>query len=75
MHVTIKGQVTIPQDVREKLGITHHNEVDFVEENGRFYLIKRQVPSTGQRVLEKLTGSATVRMSTDEILALTRSED
>lgn len=74
MRVTIKGQVTIPQDVREKLGITPHCEVDFFEENSRFYLIKKQTPSTGQMIIEKLTGSATARMSTDKILALTRDD-
>lgn len=37
MRVTTKGQVTIPQDIREKLGITPATEVDFIEENDRVY--------------------------------------
>jgi AbrB family looped-hinge helix DNA binding protein len=28
MRVTIKGQVTIPQDIREKLGIVPADEID-----------------------------------------------
>ena len=32
MRVTIKGQVTIPQHIREKFGITPAAEVDFIEE-------------------------------------------
>ena len=35
MRVTSKGQVTIPQPIRNKLGITPAAELDFVEENGR----------------------------------------
>ncbi|MCF8080817.1 MAG: AbrB/MazE/SpoVT family DNA-binding domain-containing protein [Desulfobacterales bacterium] len=35
MRVTTKGQVTIPQHIREKFGITPDSEVDFVEEKGR----------------------------------------
>ena len=38
MRVTTKGQVTIPQHVREKLGITPATEIDFIEEKGRVYL-------------------------------------
>ena len=40
MRVTIKGQVTIPQQIREKLGIKPHTEVDFVAEGERVYLVK-----------------------------------
>ena len=42
MRVTTKGQVTIPQHIREKLGITPATEVDFVEEEGRIFSIKRK---------------------------------
>jgi AbrB family looped-hinge helix DNA binding protein len=40
MRVTTKGQVTIPQHIREKLGITPATEVDFIEEKGRIFLGK-----------------------------------
>lgn len=39
MRVTIKGQVTIPQEIREKLGISPAVEIDFVEENDRIFLL------------------------------------
>jgi AbrB family looped-hinge helix DNA binding protein len=38
MRVTTKGQVTIPQHIRKKLGITPATEVDFVEDKGRIIL-------------------------------------
>ena len=72
MRVTIKGQVTIPQDIRKKLGITPATEVDFIEENDRVYLVKREGPDVKTRKFRKLRGAATVKMTTDEIMALTR---
>ncbi len=74
MRVTTKGQVTIPQDVREKLGITPATEVDFIEEGERVYIVKRADEKAGIRRFAKLRGVATVKMTTDEIMALTRSD-
>jgi AbrB family looped-hinge helix DNA binding protein len=74
MRVTTKGQVTIPQEIREKLGITPAVEIDFIEENGKVYLAKRKgKPKRAQR-FSKLRGIGTVTMTTDEIMALTRGE-
>jgi AbrB family looped-hinge helix DNA binding protein len=75
MRVTTKGQVTIPQHIREKLGITPSTEVDFIEEKGRIILVKRDEKKTATRKFAKLRGLATVKMTTDEIMALTRSEE
>ena len=74
MRVTTKGQVTIPQHIREKLGITPSTEVDFVEEEGRIFLVKRKAGNAAERKFAKLRGSATVKMTTDEIMRLTRSD-
>ena len=75
MRVTTKGQVTIPMAIREKLGITAATEVDFVEENGRVYLVKRQNADAERRRFASLRGVATVKMTTEEIMALTRGEE
>jgi AbrB family looped-hinge helix DNA binding protein len=74
MRVTTKGQVTIPQHIREKLGITPATEVDFVEEEGRIFLVKRKEGKAAIRKFSRLRGSATVKMTTNEIMALTRSD-
>jgi AbrB family looped-hinge helix DNA binding protein len=75
MRVTTKGQVTIPQNIRDKLGITPATEVDFIEEEGRILLVKRKSEKAAKRKFAKLRGLATVKMTTDEIMALTRSEE
>ncbi|MDH4207048.1 MAG: AbrB/MazE/SpoVT family DNA-binding domain-containing protein [Desulfobacteraceae bacterium] len=74
MRVTTKGQVTIPQHIREKLGITPATEVDFVEEEDRIILVKRKGEKAVTRKFAKLRGAATVKMTTDEIMALTRAD-
>ncbi|MDA8428019.1 MAG: AbrB/MazE/SpoVT family DNA-binding domain-containing protein [Geobacteraceae bacterium] len=75
MRVTSKGQVTIPRNVRQQLGIFPQSEVEFVVEGST--VILRTVTGDagrGKRLIESLRGRATVRMSTDEIMALTRGE-
>ena len=74
MRVTIKGQVTIPIDIREKLGITPDTEVEFLEEGDRVFLVKRKGSVRATRKFKDLRGVATVKMTTDEIMALTRDE-
>lgn len=76
MRITRKGQVTIPQDVRNRLGLLPHTEVEF-EVTGNCARIRKAKPrrgagSRGQNALTALRGAADTRMSTDEIMALTR---
>ncbi|MBM3943529.1 MAG: AbrB/MazE/SpoVT family DNA-binding domain-containing protein [SAR202 cluster bacterium] len=51
-RVTSKGQVTIPKEVRERLGLRPGDEVEFIEEDGTYRLQKRVVP----QVLQKYRG-------------------
>lgn len=78
MKITTKGQVTIPIEIREKLGLLPDTEVEF-EIVGRAVRMRkvRSGSTTGRRgksIVERLRGRGSVRMSTDEILALTRGE-
>lgn len=76
MRVTSKGQVTIPRNVRQRLGIFPQSEVEFVVEGNTVVLrTATEQKSRGKRLVETLRGRATVRMTTDEIMALTRGED
>jgi len=71
MRVTTKGQVTIPINVREELGIRPETEIDFREDNGKFYIVKISKPKKTKQ-FNKLRGIATAKMTTDEIMNLTR---
>lgn len=75
MRVTSKGQVTIPQEIRERLGLLPDTEVEFIAERNAVRIVKaRGGARRGRRVVERLRGRATVSMSTSEIMALTRGE-
>lgn len=73
MRVTTKGQVTIPRNVREILGIVPESDVEFREDHGRFYIVKTTKHKTTHK-FKKLRGIATAKMSTDEIMSLTREK-
>lgn len=77
MRITSKGQVTIPIEIRERLGLLPHTEVRFeVEGNGVRIVREKTSPGRrGQKLLEKMRGRATSGMSTEEIMALTRAEN
>ena len=75
MRITTKGQVTIPQEIREQAGLLPQTEVEFVLEGDTVRLVKvepQKGEGRGQRVLRHLRGRATVSMTTEEILGLTR---
>lgn len=69
MKVTSKGQVTIPLVLRRKYGIDSRGEVDFVEEDGRIVV---RVSRRGTSPVRALLGRGDVKLSTDQILSLTR---
>ena len=79
MRITSKGQVTIPQDLRERAGLLPHTEVDFILEADGVRIVKaREVrrPGRGLMAVDRLRrGAGQVSMSTDEIMALTRGEE
>ena len=73
MHITTKGQVTIPQNIREKFGFLPHTEVEFIEENGNIILRKIGEGSTmAKKMLSQMRGRYQMTMSTDDIMKLTR---
>jgi AbrB family looped-hinge helix DNA binding protein len=75
MRVTGKGQVTIPKDLRDALGIGAGSEVDFERRDDTIVVRKlSRGPTRGRRLAEQLRGRGDIRMTTDEIMALTRGE-
>src|ERR1700680_1486943 len=76
VQITSKGQVTIPQEIRNRLGLLPHTKVEFELAGDHARIRKARRPRgesvRGSLALEALRGTADIRMSTDEILALTR---
>ena len=76
MRITSKGQVTIPQAIRDRLGLLPHTEVEFVVERGRAVLKpKKHAPTRAERLVAHLRQHGSkMRMSSKELLALLRDE-
>lgn len=73
MKITSKGQVTIPQEIRERLGLLPDTEVEFEVSGNVVRLRKAKGRSRrGKRLLSRMRGKGSGRLSTDQILALTR---
>jgi AbrB family looped-hinge helix DNA binding protein len=73
MRITTKGQITIPQEVREKMGFFPNTEVEFEISGKKVFIKKAASPSKrSKNLIARVRGKATVKMTTDEIMALTR---
>lgn len=76
MKITTKGQVTIPQDVRVEFGLLPNTEVEFVRD-GRGGVRLQKAPKTGARgaaLIARLRGKWRSKLTTDEVMRLTRGE-
>jgi antitoxin PrlF len=71
MRVTQKGQVTIPIEIRQALGIETGTDVSFeLDRDGARLVVE---PARAAREIRRMRGAGDIAMTTDEILALTRS--
>jgi AbrB family looped-hinge helix DNA binding protein len=80
VRITSKGQVTIPQDIREAAGFLPNTEVDFVVDGDLVFLVKatgpHPRPTRGGRAVAALHSADADfdAMSTDSLMALLRGE-
>jgi AbrB family looped-hinge helix DNA binding protein len=78
MRLTTKGQVTIPEHIRNRLGLLPHTEVEFdVVGDGVMIRKKANSKGRGQRLLEAMRRAPRPKpgMTTDQLMALTRGDD
>jgi AbrB family looped-hinge helix DNA binding protein len=73
MRITANGQVTIPIAIRQRLGLLPDTEVEF-EVVGNAVRLRRVAGAAGRgrELVARLRGRAGTKMTTDQILALTR---
>ena len=75
MRITSKGQVTIPQAIREKLGLLPNTDVEFSIDKGAARLTKATRPGPRSAVrqhIERVRGTLETGMSTDQLMKLLR---
>jgi len=79
MRITSKGQVTIPQEVRERAGLMPGTDVAITYDGRTVEIVKAQKlnrPTRGEQIVRRMRGTATakLKMTTDEIIKLMRGE-
>ena len=74
MLITSKGQITIPKEFREALGLLPHTDVEFERVGDELRVRKAKKSVRGKKLLKAMIGKSNVSMSTDEIMQLTRAE-
>jgi AbrB family looped-hinge helix DNA binding protein len=75
MRITSKGQVTIPQEMRERYGLRPQTEVEFTPADGGVMIrAARNRRARFREWVKRARGSATMRITTDEVMRLTRGD-
>jgi AbrB family looped-hinge helix DNA binding protein len=75
VRITSKGQVTIPIEIREQLGLLPNTEVEFRIDRGAVRMTKARrssARSRGREIVEHMRGRGTGTMTTDQIMRLMR---
>ncbi|MGG6267520.1 AbrB/MazE/SpoVT family DNA-binding domain-containing protein [Leptolyngbya sp. AN03gr2] len=75
MQVNEQGQVTIPAEVRERLGFVPGTEVELEVVGDKLEIRKKSRPESIEEWVERVKGSSTSGMTTNEIMQLTRDDD
>jgi AbrB family looped-hinge helix DNA binding protein len=78
MRLTSKGQITIPQEIRDRLGLLPGTTVVFDTVGDSVRIRKADRQGRGQELIERMRSAARraprPRLTTDEIMALTRGD-
>jgi AbrB family looped-hinge helix DNA binding protein len=72
--ITSRGQVTVPKRIRDYLGLKPGREIEFVA-IARGDVLLKPVGRRPKSPFDKVRGSATAGLTTDEIMRMTRGED
>ena len=76
MLITSKGQVTIPQRIRNRYGLKPGTAVEFVAEGGKVHIKpKKRGKNPVDDWLQHATGAAKRRTTTARLMKVTRGED
>jgi AbrB family looped-hinge helix DNA binding protein len=71
MKIDTNGQIVIPPNIREQLGFFPGTEIH-LEVIGDTLQIRKPTPNRGAQIIAAMRGKATSKLSTDEIMQLTR---
>jgi AbrB family looped-hinge helix DNA binding protein len=79
VKITSKGQVTIPKEIRDEFGLLPGTEVEFVSNEGEIRVQRVEGSrNRGREIVEHLQrpgAGGDIRLTTEEIMRMTRGED
>ncbi len=73
MQISERGQVTIPQELRERFGLLPHTEVEFSVRDGMLVINKKA--ETRRLQIDRLYGRKQFGKTTDELMQLLREDE
>jgi AbrB family looped-hinge helix DNA binding protein len=77
MKLTTEWQVTIPQKIREHLSLVANDDVGFII-NGEEVILRKNPDANNcfqVHVNKKMRGKGRIKLTTDEIMRLTRGDE
>lgn len=73
--MTVKGQVTVPKELRDAFGWRVGDEVAFLREKDGVKIVRAERQRKGRAIVERLRGAAWNRkLTTARLMAMTRGE-
>lgn len=75
MRMTVKGQITIPQELRRRYGLGAGVEVEVLATEDGALVRRADVQSRGRDLVARLRDRADAGLDADQVLALTRGDD
>jgi AbrB family looped-hinge helix DNA binding protein len=74
MRVTAKGQITIPQEIRERFDLGPGSEVEVVATEDGALVRSAPTVRSGRKLVEQLRDRADSGLNAEEILQITRGD-
>jgi AbrB family looped-hinge helix DNA binding protein len=74
MKINPNGQITIPPDIQEQLGLLPGTEIQLEVIGDTLQLRKQPIPNQEAELIANLRGKATRSLTTDDIMQLTRAD-
>ncbi|TMA65065.1 MAG: AbrB/MazE/SpoVT family DNA-binding domain-containing protein [Deltaproteobacteria bacterium] len=74
--MTVKGQVTVPKELRDAFGWKVGDEVAFLREKDGVKIVRAERQRQGRAIVERLKGASWNRkLTTDRLMVMTRGEE
>jgi bifunctional DNA-binding transcriptional regulator/antitoxin component of YhaV-PrlF toxin-antitoxin module len=74
MHLTPDGQLTIPPEICQQMGISVETELEFEIESNRLYIQKKPTADAMATWITAMRGSMP-NLTTDQVMSLTRDDE